>query len=261
MTNYQTIFSFCLEHDYYTQNICRAIEIRVPSQSVSMLKRRGLIFKQTKENQWSIIGDCEGAGVDDDSDVLVLEMILVEPLFVCFTIWQDFRPTHAYHLSLPCNKTKEEATNVIKDSEHKRQSDSFCSIEINLSNEMFKRAENGNAEINTLIFRSPEVYWEYLFVSRSEKNNENLELKEISGKVVFSEMEKIEIEPFTLPVLQTITKSPIPMNERYKLDISLIEIINNNLQKKRVLIKHIPHPSLGRFVAEQTHTIRQICYY
>lgn len=261
MADYRTIYSFCLKHDYYLQNICRAIEISITPEGAALLRQRGLIFKQTKENEWSIIGDFEGAGVEDKSDILTLKMTLVEPQFVYFTIWQDFKPTNAYHLSLPYEKPEEEATNLIKYCEGKQEKNSFCSIDINLSNEMFKKARVGKTETNTLIFRSPKVYWEYLFISRNEKINEKLKIEEHSGKIVFEQMKKIEIEAFTAPILHSITKSPIPMNEHYKLELSLLEILNKDPPKKRVLIKHLPYPPIGRFITEQTNTIRQICYY
>lgn len=263
MNDYLPIFTLCIEHDYYANNCCRAIQICVSSSGKSLLKRRDLMFKQTNENQWVIYGNSQGAGVVDDSDVLTLEMILTEPDFMYFTIWEDFNFKRAYHLDLPLKVTEEKITKVISvlDLERKPKGDVLSTISVKLSNKMFQNAKDGTPVMNTLVFQAPKVYWEYILLSRNGDLNRNLKIEEASGRISFRKMKKVKMQPFMDEVLYTIMDSPILMNEYYGFNLSLIEIIRENPIMKRVLIKQLKHPVIGRLITEKPNAMRQICYY
>lgn len=263
MSDYRPIFTFRLEHDYYMHNVCRSIGFRVAPSGMSLLKRRGLVFKQIADNEWCIIGDCAGSGVDDGSDTLELEMVLLDPKFKDFTVWSDFNLAHAYNLQMPCESSVVDATQVIQRTNIKRRGDAFCSVQIKLSNQMFENARNGKSEDNrnTLRFYAPKVYWEYIFIPRSGEANKDLILEDVHNNVTFSAMKKVEVEPFPTPVLHTISESLIPMREHYDLSFSLMEIVRREPLMKRTLLRQLPHPSLGRFITERPDSIQQICYF
>ncbi len=261
MTDYRSIFTIRLEHDYYMHNICRAIQLGITTEGILLMKRRNLMFKQIRENEWAIVGDCAGAGVFDEFDILKLEMVLLEPKFVYFTDWKNYQTRYTYHLNMPCKKNIVEASKAMHCTTIKRKGNNLCSIDIQLSNQMFEKAKIGETENNTLAFRTPKVRWEYLLTSRNGESTRNLKIEDGNNQIAFSQIKKVEMELFSHPVFSTTTKSSIPMKEHYELLFSLVEIVRKEPMMKRVLIKQLQYPVLGAFISERSDIIRQIVYY
>lgn len=262
MSNYRAIYTLRITHDYYSNSICRAIQIRTSSSAHTLMKRRGIAVKQVEVNEWQIIGDCEGGGVDDNSDVLTLEMTLAEPHFMYFTQWKKFNPEYAYTLNLPINNTTiGDAADIIINSNKERTSDAFCTINIKLSNAMFQKAKEHNSLKNTVHFTSSKAYWEYILISRNDNYDKKISIIERDEKIEFSEMERVNLEPFQHQVNRTISKSDIPMREEYEYHLELIETIRENPPMKRIVTRQLHHPEIGRHITEKTNIIRQIHYY
>lgn len=98
MGTYRPLYNIRIEHEYFDGNICRAMQCRISPSGQALCHRRGLLFRQTGTNEWTILYDDAGAGVDTLSDVLALELVMADPAFVLYTQWNGFQPSSAYRL-------------------------------------------------------------------------------------------------------------------------------------------------------------------
>ena len=113
MGTYRPLYNIRIEHEYFDGNICRAMQCRISPSGQALCHRRGLLFRQTGTNEWTILYDDAGAGVDTLSDVLALELVMADPAFVLYTQWNGFQPSSAYRLELPVGQETLEATGAI----------------------------------------------------------------------------------------------------------------------------------------------------
>ena len=67
MGTYRPLYSLRVEHDYYDNLACRALAFRLKAGGVDLCRRRGLLFRQTAVNEWTLLYDCDSAGVDTSS--------------------------------------------------------------------------------------------------------------------------------------------------------------------------------------------------
>lgn len=181
MGTYRPLYNIRIEHEYFDGNICRAMQCRISPSGQALCHRRGLLFRQTGTNEWTILYDDAGAGVDTLSDVLALELVMADPAFVLYTQWNGFQPSSAYRLELPVGQETLEATGAIVEQSANRQiGKGFCTVLLRLTEEVFSSAKAGTPETACLQFHVPEYRWEYLFVSRGgEKfSPEKLRLEE-----------------------------------------------------------------------------------
>ena len=127
MSNYRTLYSLNVEHGYFDNGICRALRCRFSPRGADLWSRRGLLFRQSGPNAWTVLYDSDGAGVDTSSDTLLLEMDITDPAFVLYTRWDGFRPTSAYGLELPAVSGTVEAAQSIREAAPKRGiGEGFC---------------------------------------------------------------------------------------------------------------------------------------
>ena len=163
MSNYRTLYSLTVEHGYFDNGTCRALRCRISPRGADLWRRRGLLFRQSGPNAWTVLYDSDGAGVDTSSDTLLLEMDITDPAFVLYTQWDGFRPTSAYGLELPAVSGTVEAAHSIRETAPKRGiGESFCTVRIRLTDGLFRAAQDGTPESCTLVFHAPEHRWEYL---------------------------------------------------------------------------------------------------
>ena len=85
MSNYRTLYSLTVEHGYFDNGTCRALRCRISPRGADLWRRRGLLFRQSGPNAWTVLYDSDGAGVDTSSDTLLLEMDITDPAFVLYT--------------------------------------------------------------------------------------------------------------------------------------------------------------------------------
>ena len=76
MSNYRTLYSLTVEHGYFDNGTCRALRCRISPRGADLWRRRGLLFRQSEPNAWTVLYDSDGAGVDTSSDTLLLEMFI-----------------------------------------------------------------------------------------------------------------------------------------------------------------------------------------
>lgn len=257
--NYRPLYSLRVEHDYFDRGICRALRCRISPTESALWHRRGLLFRWLGENEWTILYDSEGAGVDTSSDVLALEMEIADPAFVLYTQWDGFRPASAYGLELPLKKETADAAKAIRETAPKRGICSgFCRINIRMTDKLVKAARDGKPMTCILQFHAPAYRWEYLLVPRDGDNaqTERYLMEETGGKLHFSPFEPVRI--YGKDMLRTVSEEAVPMRERYDVRLKLVSQAGNT-GRKQTLLRHIDPPEPGRFLDVDAGLLRQVC--
>lgn len=161
MGTYRPLYSLRVEHDYYDNLACRALAFRLKAGGVDLCRRRGLLFRQTAVNEWTLLYDCDSAGVDTSSDKVEAELCITDPAFVLFTDWAALRPENAYTLELPASRDTVEATEAIRESADRRRIGSgFCSVSILMTEKILAAAQKEKHKTCTLRFHAPQCKWE-----------------------------------------------------------------------------------------------------
>ncbi|MEG1565096.1 MAG: hypothetical protein RR365_15465 [Bacteroides sp.] len=257
--NYRPLYSLRIEHDYFDSKVCRAFRCRVPPSATALWHRRALLIRQLAENEWTILYDSAGAGVDTTSDILILEMEITDPAFVLYTRWNAFRPDSTYGLELPAADDTVEAVQAIRETAPKRKIGfGFCQLRIRMTEELFLSAQGGNPMSCTLQFHAPECRWEFLLVPRGESTPapESLIMEEMGDKLHFLPFESVKA--YNREILRTVSEEAVPMRERYDYRLK-VSARTGNTERKQLLLKYIYPPEPGKFLDTEPGLLRQIC--
>lgn len=258
MSNYRTLYSLTVEHGYFDNGTCRALRCRISPRGADLWRRRGLLFRQSGPNAWTVLYDSDGAGVDTSSDTLLLEMDITDPAFVLYTRWDGFRPTSAYGLELPAVSGTVEAAQSIRETAPKRGiGEGFCTVRIRLTDGLFRAAQDGTPESCTLVFHAPEHRWEYLLETHTDGTygTEDLLIEEYGGKLTFPPPEPVT--EYGRRMLRTVSSETVPMHERYAYRLKLTA--GGNTSRRRVLLKSLPLPQAGAYLDAAPGLLRQVC--
>lgn len=256
--NYRPLYSLRIEHDYFDRGVCRALRCRIAPAEAGLWHRRGLLLRQPCGNEWTVLYDSDGAGVDTASDVLALEMDMTDPAFVLYTQWEGFQPDAAYSLELPSEEETADAANAIRRTASGRGIGSgFCKVRIRLTEKLLQAAREGRAESCTLRFRAPECRWEYLLVPRAGDTvaAERYLLEEADGKLHFPPFEPELI--YGRELLRTISEESIPMRERYGYRLRVVAPAGSG-GRKQTILRHLAPPEPGRFLDAARGVLRQV---
>ena len=262
MGTYRPLYNIRIEHEYFDGNICRAMQCRISPSGQALCHRRGLLFRQTGTNEWTILYDDAGAGVDTLSDVLALELVMADPAFVLYTQWNGIQPSSAYRLELPVGQETLEATGAIVEQSANRQiGKGFCTVLLRLTEEVFSSAKAGTPETACLQFHVPEYRWEYLFVSRGgEKfSPEKLRLEECGGKLTFGPFEAAA--EYGREVLRTVSLERIPLRKQYGFRLRLTSVTEGDNRPRQVVVRKVALPKPGVFLSKAPELLRQLCYF
>ena len=262
MGTYRPLYNIRIEHEYFDGNICRAMQCRISPSGQALWHRRSLLFRQIGTNEWTILYDDAGAGVDTLSDVLALELVMTDPAFVLYTRWNGFHPSSAYRLELPAGQETLEATDAIVEQSVRRQiGTGFCTVLLRLTDKVFSAAKAGTPETARLLFHVPEYRWEYLFVSRGgEKfSPEKLRLEESGGKLTFGPFETAA--EYGREVLRTVSLERVPMREQYVFRLRLASATGGDNRPRQVLLRNVALPKPGVFLSKDPELLRQLCYF
>lgn len=261
MSRYGPLYSFSFEHEYFHGNKCRDLECVVPPKGQELLALRGLIFRRIDINEWTLLYDKDGAGIDTSSDVLTLGMMISVPAFVLHTLWDGFDPSAAYRLELPTATGKEKATDVItKIGDKRKMGVPLCIIEIKLNESIWRDAENGSPKRDIITFQAPSCIWEYLFIKSNNKIivPERLRLEADKDIIMFKPMEVIP--EFGMETYRTESEQKIPMRENYDAKLNLIMMPEGAIRQKQVLLRNVINPQPGKFRCD-AGKVRQVCYF
>ncbi len=258
---YKKVFEICLKHEYFTENICAGIQLNVSALTLILIKRRGLIFRQSGANKWCFVADCTGGGVDELSDIFTLEMRSTDPAFMYYTDWEGHNPAKTCLLELPCDSSDIDIVPEMNKNQIKRVGSVICLINLRLSNRMFDLAKEGHEMKQVLVFHNSKKYWEYLFVPRSEIGDKKIKIEETKGLINFEEITQIQLEIFDFLVYRTISTTPIPIKECYDYQISLKEVVREAPLMVRTIIRDLTLPRMGLFRSEDPNVIQHISYF
>lgn len=89
MSTYRPLYSFRIEHDYFVGGICRALQCAVLPSGQELMTQRGLQLRQTAQNEWTVLYDADGAGVDTASDAIALGLSISDLAFVYIQSGKD----------------------------------------------------------------------------------------------------------------------------------------------------------------------------
>lgn len=260
MSTYRSLYSFRIEHEYFEDSNGNALMCSVLPSAQKLMAQRGLLFRQTDENEWTILYDTENAGLDTESDIIEFGVLMSEPAFVFYTEWQNFNPMVAYQIDLPIGKSEVNATDVITEIGVKRSFGiPFCTIMIHLTEELWQEAKKDVPLKNTLIFKTPERFWEYVFICQNtnrEISSECLKLETDKEILTFESFERTN--EFGRNAFRTVSEKAVPMRERY--DIKLNLIVTHDKEQKQYLLRNIEHPIPGQFKSK-ADKLRQVCYF
>lgn len=59
MSTYRPLYNFRIEHDYFVGSICRALQCAVLPMGQELMSQRGLLFRQTAQNEWTVLYDAD----------------------------------------------------------------------------------------------------------------------------------------------------------------------------------------------------------
>lgn len=262
MERYQPLYRFVVKHDYFSGVPCECIQCGLTPQGKFMARQRGLLFRQLSVNEWAVYFDENGAGVSENEDVLEMEMTIIDRSFSLYTEWEDYSPISSYQIELPSADAEEIETSSFTRLEDRRRIGSpFCLLKLNLTTEIMKSAINGTPQCNIIHFHAPDKYWEYLFIPRiaGRTSYDSLLLEDSTGKVSFLNSGTIKIAGCEACRIQS--SSPIPLRKNFNCGLRLVIQSDDNHRSKRIILKQVHIPQLGRFKSDKADTLRQIRYY
>lgn len=254
METYRILYRIKVAHDYFNTGPCNAITLRLTPQGEALARRRGLLFRQTAANEWTLLSCADPA----EDEMLTLDLCMTDAHFPLYTEWDGFQPSAAYTLELPKQEADIEVATTISLSGKKRAIGSgICTISLRLTADMAEAAKEGKPMQATIHFRAPSMQWEYLFIPRGEETATALRLEDTTGTVEFS-----EIEPFAAygrSCHRTVSKASVPMRQAYGCKLRLVA--QDKGKPPRTLLPHVPVPEPGRFYDAEQGNLRQVCYY
>ena len=155
MESYRILYRIKAVHDYFDGKPCTALQCRLTPQGAELARRRGLLFRQTAADEWTLL--CQ-AKPDTANDVLTLSLSITDPAFTLYTAWNGLRPSADYALDLPQQEEYVDAATAIHLSGKRRSIGfGFCTVSLRLTEQMAQASEAGQPMQTTLRFHAPEI--------------------------------------------------------------------------------------------------------
>lgn len=262
MSNYRPLYSIRIEHEYFLGGICRALQCTVLPTGQELMSRRGLLFRQMAQNEWTILYDADGAGVDTASDAIAFGMSISDPAFVLYTEWPTFNPNAVYCLDLPAETEVVNGVEAIASTNAKSKIGTpLCTINVRLTDDVWQTAENGTPKTTVIMFKAPERYWEYVLIKQNSNRDiplERLSLTTDKELITFKAFERTS--EFGRESFRTVSEKAVPMRERYDFRLNLVATPEGSNRQKQVLLRNVEHPMPGRFKSD-ADKLRQVCYF
>lgn len=249
MNEYRPIYRLSIEHDYFKDKSCRGISVRIASPGMELMRRRGLLLRQTAVNEWTLLCRSGSAGVDPETDVLTFDLHLTDPAFPLFTDWQAFEPQKSYSLRLPA-ETPEASEAILQTDGRGSIGAGFCKAELHFT--------AGMPDHDLLRFHARKFCWEYFFIARNGDftNGSGLALREAKGLLGFTGFEPVEF--MGGKAWRTVSEEPVAVCESYGYQLSLQE---ETARSHIVRLRNVPHPLVGNHLGAPDGVLRQVCYF
>lgn len=258
MESYLRLYRITVRHDYFGESPCPLLRLRPSSEGETLMRRRGMMFREEAAGTWSLFFTEEP---DTEKDVMLLDLSIADPMFVLYTDWSGFRPTDSYDLRLPASEGQLDATAAIAHTDRKRSIGSgFCTVALRLTEELVQAARSGKPEEVVLQFHAPKKRWEYLFFPQTEESidGKQLLLEDMTGSVAFSPFTRCKA--YGREAWRTVSENPVAMRTTYRCRLRLTALRGNGKQK-HVLLSHVEPPQPGRYTSKDKEMLRQVCYF
>lgn len=263
MESYRPLYRIVVKHEYFEGKPCGFLQCGLSAQGKLLAARRGLLFHEVSANEWQILYDAAGAGVDTENDVLELGLRVKDPGFVQYTEWKDICPSAVYTLELPLSSEEKNAVAAIHRTDEKGKiGSSFCTIRLHLTEQLMKVAKAKTPETCILHFPARKVYWEYIFIPRDKDNSipaGSLLLEDTTGKVIFRNLYKTQA--YGREVWRTKSIKSIPVRSVYDCRLRLVVQPVEEGSSKHILLRQVKPPEYGQFQSRRADCLRQVCYY
>lgn len=224
MTQFSKLIGITMEHGYY-KNVTGKFRIAPTAKTETLMRNRGVLFRQTDDGcQWLIADDFNGFLPDDR---LECALQVLDAAFMYVTQLEGYQPQSFYRLSLSGKSQTVDVVSALVPADAPSMSSScFCHISIGLTPEMQKEAKDGKPLEYRLKFNKASYLWEYLFVRRNADTDESkiLLLEDTTGDILFSLSKKLPSTPYGDMAWQIVSTSPILCRQNPTYNLLLFEI-------------------------------------
>lgn len=229
----QMLWSLRLRHEYFVSGHWR-VKLMMSRESGLLMIRRGLMWKNSGENQWALIA--ENGSLIDKTDRIELELSVRNGIFPYVTEKEiDFNDEH---LILEKSKSPGITYKLI-----------FLLGEIE---------DCSSPVITEIVFNSLCKYLEYIFIFRDEHPNRNL---------IVEDSEHLGADAFEqLPMNEYMGKPAVGFRSTEKKLLKEKGMGDFNLWEKfplggrKLLFRHLPEPIPGMFPDAPADSIRHVMY-
>lgn len=262
MEDYRVLFRMRIDHEYFAGETNGCMGVRICEESLALLRNRQLMFKQMAGNEWVLIGNVAGNGVNEGSDRIGFEFVLKDAGFLYYTEWEHYDAADFYELDLSDGGGGMNVSDVVKTVPgQKRKAGVFFNGKLLLAERLYADAREGGCSEACLRFASREMFWEYWLIARKRDHQRlKLSLEEQSGGLLFSEPEFFNTDLVDGLVWRCVSAKAVKMKDRYRYRLDLSEIIRENPELRRKIVKNIEYPVPGQFHDLKGNYLRRLVY-
>lgn len=223
MTQFVKLIGITMEHGYY-KNVTGKFRIVPTAKTKTLMRNRGVLFRQTCDGcQWLIADDFSGFLPDDQLECVLQVM---DANFMYVTQLEGYQPQSFYRLILSDESLPIDVVSALVPADASMGGPCFCRISIGLTPEMQKEAKDGKPLEYRLVFNEVSYCWEYLFVRLNADTNESkiLLLEDTKGNILFSLSKKLPSTPYGDMAWQIVSTSSMPCRQNPDYNLLLSEI-------------------------------------
>lgn len=224
METYSIIYKISITHDYYRDSRCKSLHLELTGDTVSILRKQRIFFCQVGEGEWILLAS--------DSCVMPTEKLsfiirMSNPEFMYIT----------------------EDCDVLTELKRKF----MYTLTVDLKNLDFVNREKN---VKIVQFQARRVFWEYLFIPRSEREYNSLEVQCQGGELVFDKVTQYVFRG--IHCYRCLSKVPVTLSESYNFRLHLVDVTDYG---NRYLIKNLSFPVPGQMLGEQMDNMMQLMYF
>ncbi|MFA8434715.1 MAG: hypothetical protein ACEPOZ_09385 [Marinifilaceae bacterium] len=280
MSSYVQIYRVVVLHDFFEGNRCRGVNLVPVPECMNQMGNLGLLFRQNNYNEWGLYAkddelqrDKLQLWMEEETSALEFQVEVSQNDFFLYTDWPGYSPKECYVFEIG-DKEKElldsegelhygvvpEEKIIVcrRDKTLQKQSNRVLGfLKLGFSDKM---VENwGQTEVSqckeiTIGFHALKVVWEFILIPRDSSVDQNLLLKDATGKMELETLEKFELTQ-GLMAYRGVSSSLIQLKECYDYRVQLWELKQTG---KRLISSEIPLPRVGEFSIKATKENPQI---